>query len=344
VGVDPATGAAASERTISMDRRTALRHALWALLWASLASASPAQAQSWPEQPIRLVVPWPAGGLVDVTARQLSTRLEKALGQPVIVENRLGAGGAIGADAVAKAQPNGYTLVFTTSALTISSALKKDLPFDVLRDFEPLAAVGHAPSVLVVSQGARATSVKELVAQARSQPGKLSYASAGIGSPAHMTGEMFKSREKIFVVHVPYTGAPAAMNDQLAGRIDFQFANAAVALPQIQANKVKALAVTGARRFAALPDVPTMIEAGLPDFEADQWLGLLAPRGIPPAAAERLDREVQKILVDDDFRAALAKAGVASAPPGNAQAFASYLRQDLAKWRAVIQAQNIKAE
>ena len=327
-----------------MNRRTPLRHVLAALLTACVCASLPVRAQSWPEQPIRLVVPWPAGGLVDVTARQLGTRLERALGQPVVVENRLGAGGAIGAEAVAKAQPNGYTLVFTTSALTISSALKKDLPFDVLKDFEPLAVVGHAPSVLVVTQGARANSVKDLVAQARSQPGKLSYASAGIGSPAHMTGELFKSREKLFVVHVPYTGAPAAMNDQLAGRIDFQFANAAVALPQIQANKVKALAVTGARRFALLPDVPTMIEAGLPNFEADQWLGLLGPRGIPRAAAERLEKEVQKILAEDDFRAALAKAGVASASPGTAQAFAAYLKQDLAKWREVIHAQNIKPE
>jgi tripartite-type tricarboxylate transporter receptor subunit TctC len=326
-----------------MNRRTPLRHVLAALLTACVCASLPVRAQSWPEQPIRLVVPWPAGGLVDVTARQLGTRLERAWASRWSWRTDW-APGRHGAEAVAKAQPNGYTLVFTTSALTISSALKKDLPFDVLRDFEPLAVVGHAPSVLVVTQGARANSVKDLVAQARSQPGKLSYASAGIGSPAHMTGELFKSREKLFVVHVPYTGAPAAMNDQLAGRIDFQFANAAVALPQIQANKVKALAVTGARRFALLPDVPTMIEAGLPNFEADQWLGLLGPRGIPRAAAERFEKEVQKILAEDDFRAALAKAGVASASPGTAQAFAAYLKQDLAKWREVIHAQNIKPE
>ena len=328
-----------------MNRRTPLRHALAALLAVSCTIVTTvAHAQSWPEQPIRLVVPWPAGGLVDVAARQLGNRLERALGQPVVVENKVGAGGSIGADIVAKAQPNGHMLLFSTSALTINQALKPNLPFNVMKDLQPIAVVGYAPSVLVVNTEFPAKSVKDLIAQAKASPGKLTYASAGLGSPAHLTGELFKSREKLFVLHVPYTGAPAAMNDQLAGRIDFHFANAAVALPQIRAGKVRPLAVTSAQRFAALPDVPTMIEAGVPGFEADQWLGLLAPGQIPREIAERLEKEVGKILADQEFRVALANSGISSAPPASAQSFADYMKRELAKWTEVIKAQNIKLE
>jgi tripartite-type tricarboxylate transporter receptor subunit TctC len=293
---------------------------------------------------LRIIVPWPAGGLVDVAARQLGTRLQGALGQPVVIENRVGAGGNIGADLVAKAAADGYTLVFTTSALTINAALQPRLPYNLQRDFEPLALVAHAPSVLVVGPAITPGSVKELIELARTRPGKLSYASAGVGSPAHLTGELFKARHKIFVVHVPYTGAPAAMNDQLAARVDYQFANAAVALPQVRAGKVRALAVTSAKRFDALPQVPTMAEAGVADFEADQWLGLLAPRGLPPAVAERLAGEANKALASEELRAALAQAGMSAAPAGTPAAFDAYLRRDLARWAALVKAQGIQPE
>jgi tripartite-type tricarboxylate transporter receptor subunit TctC len=291
-----------------------------------------------------MVVPWPAGGLVDVAARQLAGRLQAAFGQPVVVENRVGAGGAVGADAVAKAAPDGHTLLFTTSALTIGAALQAKLPYDVTKDFEPVALVAHAPSILVVGPAITPGSVKELVELARGRPGKLNFASAGNGSPAHLAGELFKSMQKIDVVHVPFTGAPAAMNEQIAGRIDFQFANVAVALPQVRGGKVKALAVTSARRFAGLPDVPTMGEAGVADFEAEQWLGLLAPRGVPPAIADRLVAEAGKALASDEFRAALIAAGMSAAAPGTAASFAAYFRDDLAKWSALIRSANIKAE
>jgi len=319
-----------------------LQRAVAALALA--ASAMGAHAQDYPAKPVRLLVPWPAGGIVDIAARQLGTRLQAALGQPVVVENRAGAGGNIGAEQVAKSAANGYTLLFTTSALTINTALQPKLPYRLAQDFEPLALVAHAPSVLVIGPTVSPGSVKELIDMARSRPGRLSYASAGVGSPAHLIGEMFKAMNKLFVVHVPYTGAPAAMNDQIAGHIDYQFANAAVALPQIRAGKVTALAVTSSQRLAALPQVPTMAEAGVPDFEADQWLGLLGPRGLPKPVADRLAAEVAKVQANAEFRQALGQAGMTPSAPGSPAGFDAAIKKDLARWQAVVKAQNLKPE
>ena len=325
-----------------MNRRQTLQRI--ALMSSLCVTSTIAMAQAWPSKPVRIVVPWPAGGLVDIAARQLGTRLQAALGQPVLVDNKAGAGGNIGADAVAKAPPDGHTLVFTTSALTIGTAMGSKLPFNLAKDFEPLALVAHAPSVLVVGPAITPGSVKELIETAKAKPGKLSYASAGIGSPAHLTGELFKTSQKLFVVHVPYTGAPAALNDQLAGRVDYQFANATVALPQIRAGKVQALAVTSAKRFDALPQVPTMAEAGVPNFEADQWLGLLAPRGIPQPAIDRIVTEVNKVLDSSDFRAVLSQAGMSTASAGSPAGFAAHVQKDLARWSAVVKTQGILPE
>lgn len=312
---------------------------LAAFLWAA-----PAVAQDYPAKPVRIVVPWPAGGLVDVAARQVATRLQAALGQPVVVDNRVGAGGVIGADLVAKAPADGYTVLFTTSGLTINAALRTRMPFDAVKDLEPVAAVAYAPSVLVVQAGSNLRTVQELVAFAKSRPGSLSYASAGVGSPAHLSAELFKSQLGLFAVHIPYTGAPAAMNDQIAGRVDFHFANTAVALPQIKAGRVRALAVTSAKRLPGLPEVPTLAESAAPDFEADQWLGMLVPRGTPPAVVQRLAGEVNKALAAEDLRAALAVAGMTTAAPGTPAGFSSYFRSDLAKWAGVVKAANIQPE
>jgi tripartite-type tricarboxylate transporter receptor subunit TctC len=279
-----------------------------------------------------------------VAARQLGNRMQAALGQPVVIDNKLGAGGSVGADLVAKAPADGHTLLFTSSALTINAALRARMPFDALKDLERVALVAYAPSVLVVSENSSIKSVQDLVKTARAQPGKLSYASAGVGSPAHLTGELFKSRQNLFILHIPYTGAPAAMTDQIAGRIDYHFANAAVALPQIRAGKVRALAVTSAQRMPGLPQVPTMAEAGVDKFEADQWLGLLAPKGTPPAVIDKLVSEVNKVLALDEFNQSLASAGMSSAKPGKADAFESYFKQDLAQWTAVVKAASIKPE
>lgn len=300
-----------------------------------------AHAQSYPNKPIRVIVPWPAGGLVDVAARQLSNRLQTQLGQPIVVDNKLGAGGNVGADQASKAAADGYTMLLTSSALTINTALRNKMSFDAVKDLERVAVVAYAPSVLVVSQNSNITSVQDLIKLARSNPGKLSYGSAGVGSPAHLTGELFKSRQNLFILHIPYTGAPAAMTDQIAGRIDYHFSNAAVALPQIKAGKVRALAVTSAQRLPGLSQVPTMAEAGVEKFEADQWLGVFAPKETPAAIIDKWVAEINKVLAQDDFSQSLANAGMNSAKPGKADNFDTYFKQDLVQWTQVVKVANI---
>ena len=314
------------------------------LLGLLLCSSLSAQAQTYPSKPIRVIVPWPAGGLVDVAARHLSNRLQTAMGQPIVIDNKLGAGGNVGADQASKAAADGYTLLFTSSALSMSTALRNKMPFDAIKDLERVAVVAYAPSVLVVSQNSNITSVQDLIKVARDNPGKLSYASAGVGSPAHLTGELFKSRQNLFILHIPYTGAPAAMTDQIAGRIDYHFSNAAVALPQIKAGKVRALAVTSAQRMPGLPTVPTMAEAGVEKFEADQWLGVFVPKGTPASIIEKWVAETNKVLAQDDFNQSLANAGMSSAKPGKAESFDAYFKQDLLQWSQVVKAANIKPD
>ena len=324
--------------------KTMRRNIQSSIVLAGLLLAVSAGAQTYPSKPIRVVVPWPAGGLVDVAARQLGQRMQNTLGQPLVIENKVGAGGNIGADLVAKSAADGHTLLFTTSALTINAALRSTMPFDPVKDFERVAVVAYAPAVLVVNSNSNIRSLDDLVKAARSQPGKLSYASAGVGSPAHLMSELFKSRQNIFVVHIPYTGAPAAMNDQIAGRIDFQFANAAVALPQVKAGKVRAIAVTSTQRLSGLPDVPTMAEAGMKEFEIQQWIGLMAPQGTPAAVVNRLVSEVNTVLALNEFGQALSSSGTNSAKPGKAADFDAYFKQDLAQWVGVVKAADIKPE
>ena len=324
--------------------KTMIRNLQSTIFLAGVLLAVSAGAQTYPSKPIRVVVPWPAGGLVDVAARQLGQRMQTALGQPLVIENKVGAGGNIGADLVAKAAADGHTLLFTTSAMTMNAALGSKMPFDPVKDFERVAVVAYAPAVLVVNSNSNIRSLDDLVKAARSQPGKLSYASAGVGSPAHLMSELFKSRQNIFVVHIPYTGAPAAMNDQIAGRIDFQFANAAVALPQVKAGKVRAIAVTSTQRLSGLPDVPTMAEAGMKQFEIQQWIGLMAPQGTPAAVVNRLVSEVNNVLALNEFGQALSSSGTNSAKPGKAADFDAYFKQDLAQWVGVVKAADIKPE
>ena len=299
---------------------------------------------NWPSRPIRLIVPWPAGGLVDIAARQVATRLQAALGQSLVVENRIGAGGNLGSEQVARAPADGYTLLFATSSLTVSAALDQRLAIRAMQDLQPIAHVANAPSVLVAGPSISVNSVAELLALAQRSPGKLTYASAGVGSFAHLVVERFKAQNRIFAVHVPYTGAPAAMNDQLAGRIDFQMANITVALPHVKSGRVKAQAITSKERFPALPEVPTMIESGQKDFEADQWLGLLAPQGLPANIVERLNTETNRALADTALREALERAGMRVASPASTPAFALLMQQDLARWQQVVKQQGIRAE
>lgn len=323
--------------------RTSRFSAVALALFAGLA-AQPVFSQEYPAKPVHIVVPWPPGGLVDVAGRVVGNQLQVALGQPFLIDNKPGAGGVIGADLGAKADPDGYTIVLTTSALNMNAALGRKLPFDVTRDFAPIAAMAYAPSILVVHPSLGVKTVKELVELARARPGKLTYASAGQGTPAHLSAELLKSMLNLDILHVPYKGAPPAMTDQIAGRIDFHFANAAVALPQIAAGKVRALAVTSAQRFPAVPEVPTMAEAGVPDFEADQWIGFLAPRGTPPEILKRLHAAINKALAMDEVRSTLAKRGMTAAAPATSAQFAAYLEKDLAKWVGVVKAAQIKPD
>jgi tripartite-type tricarboxylate transporter receptor subunit TctC len=301
-------------------------------------------AQDYPVKPVRMIVPWPAGGLVDIAARAVAKELQASMGQPIVVDNRVGAGGVIGADLAAKAPPDGYTLTLTTSAINMNAALGQKLPFDVGNDFAPVAAVAYAPSVVVVNVGLAAKTVQELTALARARPGKLSYASAGIGSPAHLATELYKSTMGLDIAHIPYKGAPQAITDLIAGHVDILFANAAVALPQIRAGAVRAIAVTGAQRFSALPELPTMAESGVKDFEADQWLGILAPRATPPAVLRRLRTEIDRALVSESMRTALTASGMSVAPVATLEQFSGYLKADLTKWTDVVKRAQIKAD
>lgn len=321
-----------------------IRSTLFFLAMLAIAAVMPARAQDYPDKPVRLVVPWPAGGLVDIAARLAGAGLQSQLGQPFVIENKPGAGGAIGADAVSHAAPDGYTLVLTTSALNMNAALKRVPGFSISNDFAPVAAVAYAPSVLVVRPSLGVKTVPELIALARTKPGKISYASAGQGSPAHLYGELFKSLAKVDMVHVPYKGAPQAMSDLLAGEVDLLFANAAVAVPQIKADRVRALAVTSVQRFAAAPELPTLVEAGLPGFEADQWLGILAPRGTPPIVIQRLRTAIAQTLSKDETRAKLAQSGMSAAGPATSAEFTALLNREFDTWQALVKSANLKPE
>ena len=309
-----------------------------------LSAIAAAQSDNYPTKSLRLVTPFPPGGSVDVIARLIAPKLSESLGKPVVVDNRTGASGNIGTELTARSPADGYTMLFTSSALTMSTAMRNKMPFDAVKDLERVAVVAYAPSVLVVNQNSNITTVQELIKAASANPGKLSYASAGVGSPAHLTGELFKSRQNLFILHIPYTGAPAAMTDQIAGRIDYHFSNAAVALPQIKAGKVRALAVTSAQRMPGLPNVPTMAEAGVEKFEADQWLGVFVPKGTPTSIIEKWVAETNKVLAQDDFNQSLANAGMSSAKPGKAESFDAYFKQDLLQWSQVVKAANIKPD
>ncbi len=325
-------------------RGTTRRAAIGTLAAAALLGTAGFAHAAFPDKPIRIVVPWPAGGLVDLPARLVGEKLQAALGQQVLVDNKTGAGGAIGADAVAKAAPDGYTLLVTTSAMSINQALGIKQPFDPIKDFEPVAIFATAPLILVTTPGKGVNSVADLIAKARKAPGNLTYASAGNGTPAHLAAEWFKATQDIDVVHVPYRGAPPAMLDQVAGRVDFHFSNAAVGLPQIAAGKVTPLAIASPKRLEQLPKVPTMIEAGVKDFDTEQWIGLLAPKGTPPELVKRLNELVRDAITAPDVRAAMSRAGIVPATPTSPEAFGGVVRADLDKWTKVVKTADIKLD
>ncbi len=287
------------------------RRRFGALLLAACALPMAAHAAGYPDHAITLVVPYPPGGATDTVARIVGKGLSQRLGQAVVVDNRAGAGTAIGAGAVAKAAPDGYTLLITSNTtFTVNPALKPKLPYDAQKDFESLGQIGTSPLVLLAHPSLLANSVKELVAMAKAQPGKLSYASFGAGTTSHFAGEMFKAMAGIDLLHVPYKGSAPAMTDLIGGQVNLSIDTSVAALPMLQAGKVKAIAVTSAQRSPSLPQVPTIAEAGYPGYELVPWITIVAPRGLPAPVQQALGAALKATVTDAAIRAELEKSGV----------------------------------
>lgn len=317
-----------------MRRAVAAAVVLTAVL--ALGSASDARAQAYPTHPIRLVVPYPAGGAADILARVIGQKLSERLGEPMVIENRPGAGTAIGAKFVAKAPPDGYTILMgTVSSHAINPALTKDVGYDPVTDFAPISLVASLPFILDVNPSVPAHSVAELVALAKRQPGKLTFASAGIGTSNHLAGELFKSMAGIDIVHVPYRGSAPALEDVIAGHVTMMFDLTITSLPQIAAKQVRALAITTPRRSRLAPDLPTVAESGLPGYAVDAWFGLFAPAKTPDSVVNRLNAETVAVMSLPDVRASLAKQGAEPLTSTPAD-FARYVRSELAKWTTVV--------
>ncbi len=313
------------------------------VLFAALAAAVSAHAQQWPSKPIRIVVNFPPGGAADQIARAVAPPLGEALGQPVVIENRPGANGNIGAEAVAKSPPDGYTLLMSSGgAFSVNPHLYTKLPFDPLKDLEPIAAAARILVFLVVKPELPAKTVEEFVALARANPGKLSYGSPGSGSSPHIAGEMFKRAAKIDVVHVPYKGAAPALTDLLGGQLDFMF-DPGIGLGQVRAGKLRLLAVGSPKRSPLFPDVPTVAEAGIVGFDADSWFGFYAPAGLPPDIAVRLNRELNRALQTQAVRDRITAIGGEPVAMSAAE-FAEVQRKDRERFGAVVREAGIRLE
>jgi tripartite-type tricarboxylate transporter receptor subunit TctC len=317
------------------------RHRLTFAALALLAAAA-ATAQTYPDRPIRLIAPWPPGGSVDTTARYINEQLGKELGQPVIIENRSGATGNIGSEAVARAKPDGYTLLINTITIATAPALFPNLPFDVLKDFAPISLVAEAPHLLIVANKVPAKNVAELIALLRANPGKLSYSSAGSGSNFHMAGELFKEMSKTFALHVPYRGGGPALLDTISGQVEFSFPSLTAALPQATGGRVRALAVTSATRSPAAPDIPTIGET-LPGYQFTSWQLVLAPAGTSPEIQARIHRAIVDTMKAPQVQERYAKEGTVqrSTSPAEASAF---LKDEVARWTKIIRERGIQAD
>ena len=309
----------------------------------ALTLAAAAHAQTYPEKPVRMIAPFPPGGAADIVARQVAQGLSANMGAQFIVDNRAGAAGAIGAEAVARAAADGYTLLFTSSsAISVNPAISK-LSYDPLRDFTPVALIGFAPNVLAVHPSVPAKTVKELIGVAKSKPGALNYASNGAGSLSHLTAELFMQRAGIRMVHVPYKGAAPAVVDTIAGNVSLLFAAFPSVIAQARQGRLRMLAVTRVKRSEAAPELPTIAEAALPGFESGQWWGLYGPAALPAAIVSRLNGETNKVLRTAEVRKRLAADGAEPAG-GTPQELATYHRADYEKWVKVAKASGVKPE
>jgi tripartite-type tricarboxylate transporter receptor subunit TctC len=314
-----------------------------ALALGLAAGAAPVQAQAWPAKPIRIVVPFPPGGIVDTLARQLQPRLQQALGQTLIIDNKSGAGGSLGAAEVARAPADGYTLLMVFDAYATYPLVYPKLTFDIHRDLVPVTQIASNPLILVVNPALPAKDLRELVALARSKPGRLNYASVGAGSSNHLTAEYFKSVSGTFVTHIPYRGGGPAQQDLMGGQVDMMFLSAVLAQPFVKAGKMRGLAQTGSQRVQAYADMPTVAESGYPGFDVSSWVGMLAPAGTPPAVVERLNAELRKIVRSPEFDAQLTAQGLKGIASSPAE-FAATLKAEQAKWTRLVTERKLSLE
>jgi tripartite-type tricarboxylate transporter receptor subunit TctC len=308
-----------------------------------LAPAAPALAQDYPTRPVRMIVPFAAGGPADVYARFLAQRLQEALGQPFVVDDRPGGGSVIGTEAVAKSPADGYTLLVMSNTHTVNESLMPNRPFVLMRDFVGIAPINSSDLVLVVHPSVKANTIAELIAQAKAEPGKMSYASSGPGTPYHMAGELFKSMAGVDILHVPYKGSAGARTDVLGGQVQMMFDAVTVMSQHAREGKVKALGTSGTVRSSVLPGVPTIAEAGVPGYETTIWLGVMAPKGTPVAVVAKLNAEIGRIVSRQDVRDDWAKQGAVPMTMTPAE-FTRHLEQDIVKWERVVKVSGAKAD
>jgi tripartite-type tricarboxylate transporter receptor subunit TctC len=300
-------------------------------------------AAPYPNQPIKWVVPFPPGGAMDTMARTLGERLSVSMKQPVVIENRAGAGGAIGSGMVAKAAPDGHTMMIVSIGHAVNPSIYPKLPYDATRDFEPVSLVGIVPNLLVAHPSVKANNVKELIVLAKARPGKLTYASAGNGTTVHLAAELFNSMAGVDIMHVPYKGSAPAVTDLMGGQVDIMFDSLSSAKPYVESGRLKALAVTTAKRSSVFPDVPTIAESGLPGYELSGWYAVFVPAKTPKAIVERLNAELVKALKQPDVRARFAQIG--AEPVGSSpQELANTLKTETARWAGIVRERNIKAD
>ena len=319
--------------------------ALSALLVALLCAVplQRAQAQDYPTRAVKIIVPFAPGGSADVFGRFIAQRLQESLGQSFVIDNRPGGGSVIGTDAVAKAAPDGYTLLVMSNTHTVNESLIPSKPFVLMRDFAPIGPINYSDLVLVTRPGLPAQTLQDLIKTAKAKPGGMSYASSGPGTPYHMAGELLKAMAGISIVHIPYRGSAGARSDVLGGQLEMMFDAIPTMNEHIKAGKVKALATTGKARSAVLPDVPTVSEAGVPGYEATIWLGLMAPKGTPVAVINKLNAELAKITANPDVRRAWAAQGTTAMTMG-VDEFTRYTADDISKWARIVKFSGAKAE
>ena len=321
--------------------RTAVRWIVAALVAAVFAGG--AAAQSWPTKPVRVIVPFTAGSATDILARTFGQKLQEMWGQPVVIENRPGAGGTIGAGIVAHAPPDGYLLLVHSAGYAVNPWIYPGLPYDTAKDFTEIVPLGGQPNVLVVAPETGLKSVQELIARAKASPGKLNFGSAGMGSGTHVNAEKFKLATGIDVVHVPYKGTPEAINDTIAGRLTYYFAPISAALPQVKAGKLVPLAVSSSQRSSVLPDVPTLAESGLPGFDYNLWVAMFGPAGMPADLVDKINRDVQAAAQTPEVKERLVNLGAEPMPMTPAQ-FKAFTKRELDDSQKIVQTAGIKAQ